>query len=89
MSQLEERSEVSMVVGIFRGDHPSKAPHREKNRVCRKETGEIIVEDRKTKHTHTIEIKKERSEKYETKKSGLTEDKKSLFFKKESNNYIK
>lgn len=53
MSQLKERSEVSMVVGIFRGDHPSKAPHRDKSRGYRKETGEIIVEDRKTKHTQT------------------------------------
>lgn len=41
-----------MVVGIFRDDHLRKTSHREKSRGCRKETGEIIVEDRKTKHTH-------------------------------------
>lgn len=79
-----------MALAIFRDDHPSKAPHREESRGCRKETAEITVEDRKTKHTHTIEMKKERSGKYETEKFILPEDKKkSLLFKEKTNNYIK
>ena len=46
-----------MAVTVFRGDHPRKAPHREESRGCRKETAEITVEDRKTKHPHPIEMR--------------------------------